>query len=381
MRTVDIDDFAVGTGHQPRVMGVLNMSVESNWEPNVASASADAATLAQETLIDNGADIVDIGLQSANPKNDWQPVAVELDRLAKALEVIDRIGHDAAAFSIETRYSEVADRALAGGFDLVNDVCGFADPELPAVCQEHDAPVVKMASPPSIKQPGHLKTIDDVFEALERGGFTEKTILDPAFGGWYDGRTYEDNWEMFRRLREFRAFGRPLLTATNREDFLGTLAGKLENEKQLFVSLAAATLEVDRGVDIIRTHDVPETVDVVAVAHELRSERIEADDPRIVELQQLSRRELERFESRAGVEDGTISGAAQYCFQLEELTDETRKELRQSVSETDATVLSLGESDVLVGDHDALRAAVESLESATHVPKSLVGTVRRALIR
>ncbi len=381
MRTVDIDDFTVGTGHQPRVMGVLNMSVESNWAPNVAAASADAATLAQESLIDNGADIVDIGLQSANPKNDWQPVAVELDRLANALEVLDQIGHDAAAFSIETRYSEVADRALAGGFDLVNDVCGFADPEMRSVCDAHDAPVVKMASPPSVKLPGHLKTIDDVFEALERGGFTEKTILDPAFGGWYDGRTDEDNWEMFRRLREFRAFGRPLLTATNREDFLGTLAGKLDNEQQLFVSLAAATLEVDRGVDIIRTHDVPETVDVVAVAHELRSERVEADDPRIVELQQLSRRALERFESRAGVEHGTLSDTAQYCFQLAGLTDDSRRGLRQTIRETDATVLSLGESDVLVGNHDALRAAIDSLESARYVPESLVGAIRRALIR
>ncbi|QKY21318.1 dihydropteroate synthase [Halolamina sp. CBA1230] len=271
MNPVDVAGLPVGDGHPPRIMGVLNMSVESNYDPSTWG-DVEGAVEHAERMAAEGADIIDVGLQSSNPKNPWQAVDTELERLERALEVLDRADCD-AVWSIETRYAEVADEALARGFDMVNDVCGFADPEMPGVCRKHDAAVVKMASPPDIQLPGHLRSIDDCFAALARGGFTEKTIVDPAFGGWYDEKTYEDNWEMFRRLREFRAFNRPMLTATNREDFLGDIADRPETEDQLAVSLAAATMEVERGADIVRTHDVPETADVAAVAHFLGDRR------------------------------------------------------------------------------------------------------------
>jgi dihydropteroate synthase len=271
MNPVDIAGLPVGEGHPPRIMGVLNMSVESNYDPSTWG-DVDGAVEHAEQMAAEGADIIDVGLQSSNPKNPWQAVETELERLERALEVLDRADCD-AVWSIETRYAEVADAALDGGFDMVNDVCGFADPDMPDVCRDHDAAVVKMASPPDIQSPGHLRSIDDCFAALARGGFTEKTIIDPAFGGWYDEKTYEDNWEMFRRLREFRAFNRPILTATNREDFLGDIADRPETEDQLAVSLAAATMEVERGADIIRTHDVRETADVAAVADFLGDRR------------------------------------------------------------------------------------------------------------
>lgn len=381
MRTVDIGDFTVGDGHQPRVMGVLNMSVESNWAPSVAGGPEEAARLAEEELLDAGADIVDIGLQSANPKNDWQPEAVELDRLPAALEVIDRVGRDDAVFSIETRYAAVAEQALAGGFDMVNDICGFADERMPDVCESYDVPVVKMASPPDITQPGHLKTINDIFEALQRGGFTDKTILDPAFGGWYDEKTFEDNWEMFRRLREFRAFGRPLLTATNREDFLGVIADKMANEDQLYVSLAAATLEVDRGVDIIRTHDVPETADVAKVAHHLQSERLVTDSPRIVELREISRGELERFETLAGTEPGVLSNTALYCFKIEPLEGTIASKLQEQAAGTGVTLLNNGSGLVLAGSKEALREFIAQTDDSTGIVAELVGNIRRTLTR
>ncbi|WP_053947236.1 dihydropteroate synthase [Halolamina sediminis] len=271
MNPVDVAGLPVGDGHPPRIMGVLNMSVESNYDPSTWG-DVDGAVDHAEQMAAEGADIIDVGLQSSNPKNPWQAVDTELERLERALEVLDRADCD-AVWSIETRYAEVADEALARGFDMVNDVCGFADPDMPDVCAKHDAAVVKMASPPDIQSPGHLRSIDDCFAALARGGFTEKTIIDPAFGGWYDEKTYEDNWEMFRRLREFRAFNRPILTATNREDFLGDIADRPETEDQLAVSLAAATMEVERGADIVRTHDVPETADVAAVADFLGDRR------------------------------------------------------------------------------------------------------------
>lgn len=380
MRTVDVGDFTIGDGHPPRVMGVLNMSIESNWEPNVRASPDNAALLAEE-LIEQGADIIDIGLQSANPKNEWLPPEVELDRLSAALEVIDRVDSDAAVFSIETRYAQVAEEALVGGFDLVNDVCGFADPDMPEICETHDVPVIKMASPPDVKKPGHVKTIDDVFTALQQGGFTEKTIIDPAFGGWYEEKTFEDNWEMFRRLREFRAFGRPILTATNREDFLGAIAGKMENEDQLYVSLAAAALEIDRGVDIIRTHDVPETNDVVKVAHHLQTERLVADSPRIVELREISRRELERFEMVSGAEPDSLADSALYCFYIDVFDTRIESEILEAANESKTAIIKDEDCLVLAGTHNGFRNFIDQLDTSSTAIAEVVGGIRRALLR
>jgi dihydropteroate synthase len=360
MNPVDIAGLPVGEGHPPRIMGVLNMSVESNYDPSTWG-DVDGAVEHAEQMAAEGADIIDVGLQSSNPKNPWQAVETELERLERALEVLDRADCD-AVWSIETRYAEVADAALEGGFDMVNDVCGFADPDMPDVCRDHDAAVVKMASPPDIQSPGHLRSIDDCFAALARGGFTEKTIIDPAFGGWYDEKTYEDNWEMFRRLREFRAFNRPILTATNREDFLGDIADRPETEDQLAVSLAAATMEVERGADIIRTHDVPETADVAAVADflgdrcavETGPAAHEGDDESGVhaaELTGVTPREVSR-NTLLREHDGTDPAmAVTLTFAAGDLPDGAREELTAIGGEYGLLVAAGDAGAVVSGEH------------------------------
>ncbi|MFB6130381.1 MAG: dihydropteroate synthase [Salinigranum sp.] len=380
MRTVDIGDFTVGEGYPPRIMGVLNMSLESNWDPSVRGTVTEAAAFAEE-LFEQGADIVDVGLQSSNPKNEWLPPEVEFDRLPAALEVIDAVDREDAVFSIETRYAEVAAEALDGGFDVVNDVCGFADPEMPEVCAARDAPVVKMASPPDLKKPGHLKTVDDVFEALCRGGFTDKTIIDPAFGGWYDEKTYEDNWEAFRRLREFRAFGRPILTATNREDFLGTIAGKMDHEEQLNVSLAAATLEVDRGASIVRTHDVPETADVVKVAHHMKPETATGDSPRVVELRGVDERELERYQTLSEATVGDPARTATLCFQVGGLSDTLRSQVLESAEDAGVFGIEEGDRIVLAGSINDFRGLLVALPEGPAPIRELAGRLRLSVAR
>ncbi|MEF8913089.1 dihydropteroate synthase [Natronomonas sp.] len=379
MRTVDVGGIPVGDGHPPRIMGVLNMSVESNYDPSVHGTPEQAVEFAEEELIAEGADIIDVGLQSSNPKNNWLPPETELERLDKALAVMDAVETDEdVAWSIETRYSEVADRALEGGFDIVNDVCGWADPKMPDVCEDHDAPVIKMASPPDIKSPGHLKTIDDIFEALQRGGFTDKTIIDPAFGGWYDEKTYEDNWEMFRRLREFRAFGRPIVTATNREDFLGDIADRPDTEDQLPVSLAAATMEVERGAHIIRTHDVAETRDVALVAHHLGDDRGVADEAaRVVELTGTTRREVERnMAIRNG--SGDPEDGATLSFLVGELPEADREAL-VAATEDAGGVVGLGDGDCyLTGTVATLREVASAVSGRSEELSTVAGEIRAA---
>ncbi|MFW6317782.1 MAG: dihydropteroate synthase, partial [Halorubrum sp.] len=259
MRNVDAAGLGIGDDHPPRIMGVLNVSEESPYDPSVYDDPGEAAEYVDGELIAEGADIVDVGLESANKDLDVLSAEQELARLDTAVETLESTSGD-AVWSIETRYHAVADEALSRGFDMVNDICGFADPEMPRVCREHDAAVSKMASPPDLERPGAIEDVDEIYEALSMNGFTDKTILDPAFGGWSEAKTHADDRETFRRLREFRGYGRPLLVSINRKSFLKTIAGRTTAEA-LPVSLAATSMAVERGAHVIRTHDVAETRD------------------------------------------------------------------------------------------------------------------------
>ena len=280
MRTVTAAGLPIGDDHPPRIMGVLNVSEESPYDPSVYADPGEAAAHVDEALIGEGADIVDVGLESANKRFEVLSAEAELDRLDAAVETMASTSGD-AVWSIETRYHEVADAALSAGFDMVNDVCGFADPEMPRVCSEYDAAVSKMASPPDLARPGAVDDVDwaarsgaspergrgyadDVYEALARNGFTDKTLVDPAFGGWSAAKTLADDRETFDRLREFRGYGRPILVSINRKNFLTDVVDR-DIEGALPASLAATAMAVERGAHVVRTHDVAETRDAALI--------------------------------------------------------------------------------------------------------------------
>jgi dihydropteroate synthase len=280
MDTVDAAGLQIGDGHPTRIMGVLNISEESPYDPSVFADAAAAAEYVEEDLIGEGADIVDIGLESANKRFEVLTPEEELDRLDTAVETIHAVSGD-PVFSIETRYAEVAAAALDRGFDMVNDICGFADPEMPAVCAEYDVAVAKMASPPNLERPGAiLETpwaerrseswaadadyVEKLLAALEQNGLTDKTIIDPAFGGWSEQKTLAEDRETFTRLEEFRSLDRPMLVSINRKNFLRELADR-STEAALPVSIAATAMAIERGAHVVRTHDVAETLDAARV--------------------------------------------------------------------------------------------------------------------
>ncbi|MCO8243984.1 MULTISPECIES: dihydropteroate synthase [unclassified Haladaptatus] len=271
MQNVSAAGLGIGPEHPPRIMGVLNVSEESPYDPSVYDDPADAAAYVDAELVAEGADIVDVGLESANKRFDVLSAEEELDRLDTALEAIEQVEGN-PVFSIETRYADVADAALSGGFDMVNDICGFADPEMATVCERHDAAVVKMASPPDLTRPGAIERVDDIYDALAAEPLTDKTILDPAFGGWSEEKTLADDRETFHRLGELRELGRPILVSINRKNFLGDVVGR-DTEDRLPASLAATSLAVERGADVIRTHDVAETRDAAVIGHAFGRER------------------------------------------------------------------------------------------------------------
>ncbi|WP_411963683.1 dihydropteroate synthase [Haloferax sp. YSMS24] len=375
MRTVDAAGLEIGDDHPPRIMGVLNVSKESPYKPSVFNDPTEAAEYVDRNLIDEGADIVDIGLESANKRLDVLSADDELERLDTALSVLDHVSGD-AVFSIETRYHEVAQAALENGFDMVNDICGFADPKMPTVCEEHDAAVAKMASPPDLTRPGAIEEVDDIYDALELNGFTDKTIVDPAFGGWSEAKTLAHDRETFDRLREFRGYGYPILVSINRKNFLRDVAGR-STEDALPVSLAATSMAVERGAHVIRTHDVRETRDAALIGHEFKRRRVrEPGDVSVEELDVTTPREAERHLDRIGASTDIAAESVTRVFELEGLSDADREALAAAAADAGVTFVGGETGGLLVGSpaslgrvsglvtpaSDALEAALETVE-------------------
>ena len=391
MRTVEAAGLGIGDDHPPRIMGVLNVSKESPYDPSVFDEPDEAAAYVDTELIDEGADIVDIGLESANKRFEVLSADEELERLDTAIETLESVSGD-AVFSIETRYHEVAEAALSRGFDMVNDICGFADPEMPRVCEDYDVAVGKMASPPDLTRPGAVEAVDDIYEALGQNGFTDKTIVDPAFGGWSEEKTVEDDRETFRRLREFRGLGHPILVSINRKNFLRSVAGR-STEEALPVSLAATSMAVERGAHVVRTHDVAETRDAALIGQEFARDRLrsrDAGDVAIEELDVTTPREAERHLERLGgageADAAAVSAAAVVrVFELAGLSDADVGTVSAITANTDVTTVSdgggrpdgkgrsalvfgtpeaLSELDTAVDGSDALEDALASIQSS-----------------
>ena len=350
MHTVDAAGLSIGDDHPPRVMGALNVSKESPYDPSVFDDPGEAAAYVDDDLIDQGADIVDVGLESANKRFDVLSAEGELDRLDTAVETLHSTS-GSAVWSIETRYAAVARAALDRGFDMVNDIAGFADPEMPAVCREYDVAVGKMASPPDLTRPGAVEEtpwaerkssewarqadyVDQVYEALAQNGITDKTIVDPAFGGWSEAKTLADDRETFRRLREFRGHGQPILVSINRKNFLRTLTDR-STEAALPVSLAATSMAVERGAHVVRTHDVAETVDAVAAGDAFARERVRATgNVTVEELDVTTPGEAARHVDGLGI-DADPAETVSRVYELQGRTQSTLAALRAAVDGTD----------------------------------------------
>lgn len=368
MRTVDAAGLAIGGDAPPRIMGVVNVSPESPYDPSVHTESDQAAAYV-DSMIDDGADIVDVGLATANKRFEPLTATDELERLDLAADTISSVSGD-AVFSIETRYHEVAAAAIDRGFELVNDVCGFADPDLPVVCADHEIAVVKMASPPDLERPGAIASVEEIHEAIQRGGFTDKTIIDPAFGGWTDEKTLEDDRDTFRRLVEFWAYDRPILVSINRKNFLRDLADR-STEDALPVSLAATSLAVERGASIIRTHDVGPTRDAAIIGHELGHSPVDGyvAGHRVSELETGQLLALQRQLTEAGIDAARATDWAWRAFAISNLeVDEWTVETLESAG---VTVVQ-GDRLIIVG---SIRSLMRLGSLATQLPEPVADVV------
>jgi dihydropteroate synthase len=262
------------------VMGIVNVTPDSFSDGgkffNAAAAIAHALK-----LVEQGAEILDIGGESTRPGA--KPVS-EAEELRRVIPVIGKlVSQVKIPVSIDTMKPAVARAALAAGASIVNDVSANRDNEaLWQVVSDFQAGYICMHAPggPAMMQdnPAYKDVIREAGEFFQEqlgnllnvaGVAPEQVVLDVGIGF---GKTPEHNLELLANLRSFTRLRRPLLLGVSRKSFIGKLLGAEVNER-LPASLACATLAVESGVQIVRTHDVAETVQAVRMTEALLSRR------------------------------------------------------------------------------------------------------------
>jgi dihydropteroate synthase len=266
-----VGDRAFDGSERTLVMGILNVTPDSFSDGGRFLDRATAVAHATE-LVEDGADIIDIGGESTRPGSDPVPVEEELGRVLPVIERLAKV-HPAVPISIDTRKAEVAAAALEGGASIVNDVSGARDPAMFDTVREHDASMVLMhmlGDPKTMQEePSYEDVVADVKEYLrervEAAGFAgvdpERIVIDPGIGF---GKDLEHNLELLRRIDELLDLGRPVLIGPSRKRFIGTLLDLPEDER-VEGTAAAVAWAVSRGIHAVRVHDVKEIVRVVRV--------------------------------------------------------------------------------------------------------------------
>lgn len=251
------------------VMGVVNVTPDSFSD---GGQYADTATaVAQgEALIAAGADILDIGGESTRPGSDATPKACELDRV---LPVIEGLVDHGVPISIDTRKTFIMRKAATAGALVINDISALQfDPEAIETARELGLPVVLMHSagdPKTMQQnPEYDDVVLDVFDALEsriraceEGGIPRARIIaDPGIGF---GKTFQHNHALLRELTVFHGLGVRIMLGVSRKAFIGALSGEKVAGRRVSGSVSAGLVGVIQGVQLLRVHDVAETVQAV----------------------------------------------------------------------------------------------------------------------
>jgi dihydropteroate synthase len=261
-------------GPRPWLMGVVNASPDSFSD---AGLHPDPVARGRE-LLEQGAEVLDVGGESAIT---GRPPVEEGEELDRVVPVVEALAGEGALVSVDTYKPAVAEAAVAAGAAIVNDVSGLRDPALADVCARTGAALVVMHTRAAPKQRlQDPKLYDDVVadvtaflrERMEvatgRGVAAEQLLLDP---GPDFAKTPAQTIALLHRLDALRELGRPLLLAISRKDFIGALTGRPPRER-LAGTLAALAWGADHGAAMVRVHDVREAADFLAVRAALRGE-------------------------------------------------------------------------------------------------------------
>jgi dihydropteroate synthase len=259
-------------GRRTLVMGIVNVTPDSFSDGGQAYRRHDAIDRALR-LVDEGADIIDIGGESTRPGSEPLSLEAELERV---IPVIDGLqGKIKVPISIDTHKSKVAAAAVEAGAEIINDIsAGNFDPEMRKVAADTGVGVVLMhikGTPRDMQQnPAYEDVVSEIKDYLEAavgvfelvGVPREKILVDPGIGF---GKNLEHNLMLIRYLKEFQGIAAGVLVGPSRKSFLGMLTGR-PVEDRLAGTIAAVTLCAINKADVVRVHDVKPVVDALKVA-------------------------------------------------------------------------------------------------------------------
>jgi dihydropteroate synthase len=260
---------------RPLVMGIVNVTPDS-FSDGGLHLQRDAALAYARQLIDEGADILDIGGESTRPGA--QPVNAQ-EEMDRVLPIIEALRGAPVPVSIDTCKPEVMQAAITAGAQMVNDINALQDSAAMkviaasqvAVCLMH-----KQGKPQTMQEQPHYQNVVAEVSAFlrERIAATQavgisrtRIVIDPGFGF---GKTLAHNLALLRELKKLTELGVPILAGLSRKSMLGALTGQ-EVGQRLSASVAAALSAVERGANIVRVHDVRATVDALKIWNAVNS--------------------------------------------------------------------------------------------------------------
>ncbi|MGH6786058.1 MAG: dihydropteroate synthase [Novosphingobium sp.] len=262
---------------QPQVVGILNVTPDSFSDGGQFMDDPEVAQAHAAAMLEAGAALVDVGGESTRP---GAAAVWEGDELKRVIPAIERLAAAGAAISVDTRRPAVMEAALAAGAHLINDVSALRhDPRSMELAARAGVPVVLMHAPgdgDDLHADGAYADVAlDVFDwlrqrrdaALAAGIAREHIVLDPGIGF---GKSLADNLALLNALPLFHALGQPLMVGASRKRMIGALSNEAGAHQRLGGSVALAIKAIDAGVQLLRVHDVAETIQALRVWRGLR---------------------------------------------------------------------------------------------------------------
>ena len=259
----------------PLVMGILNVTPDS-FSDGGKTVDRDSVTRAAEMMAKSGADLIDIGGESTRPGANIVSVDEELARVLPAIDWVREVCD--LPISVDTYKTEVMREVLSRGVWMINDVNALQAPGALELLAQHDVKVClmhKQGTPQTMQvSPSYENVVEEVMSFLknrikkcqEAGLQLSNICVDPGFGF---GKTLQHNVELFGYLEVFQQLNCPVLVGVSRKSMIASLQKTGLNESRLAGSVAAAIVAMQKGAQILRVHDVPETVQALRVASAL----------------------------------------------------------------------------------------------------------------
>ena len=275
MNSNHLNDWLSKKQKQSLLMGILNVTPDSFSDGGHYFKKNSAVKHALK-MVDEGADIIDIGGESTKPFSD--PVSLD-EELSRVLPVIEALRKETdVCISIDTTKSEVANQALKVGASIINDVSAMEfDKDMVDIALKFDCPIVLMhmkGVPKNMQEnPQYSSLISDIISylntridfVLSKGVDRKKIIIDPGIGF---GKSVENNFEIINNLNQFTKLGYPVLLGASRKSFIGITLDVPEDDR-IEGSLAANVIGLQKGVSVFRVHDVDQTRKALTIAKKI----------------------------------------------------------------------------------------------------------------